>query len=99
MLIAGLITTLAHGYSLGQTHRLDSTAALVQANLGSFLGALTAAASLLAMVVAVAALVSTATTFIVVSVGLPESYRVVDFNFRFRLAVAGAVFVPNLSAR
>ncbi|WP_308536360.1 amino acid transporter [uncultured Mobiluncus sp.] len=76
VLIAGLITTLAHGYSLGQTHRLDSTAALVQANLGSFLGALTAAASLLAMVVAVAALVSTATTFIVVSAGLPEDYRV-----------------------
>ena len=76
VLIAGLITTLAHGYSLGQTHRLDSTAALVQANLGSFLGALTAAASLLAMVVAVAALVSTATTFIVVSARLPENYRV-----------------------
>ena len=76
VLIAGLITTLAHGYSLGQTHRLDSTAALVQANLGSFLGALTAAASLLAMVVAVAALVSTATTFIVVSAGFPEDYRV-----------------------
>lgn len=76
VLIAGLITTLAHGYSLGQTHRLDSTAALVQAYLGSFLGALTAAASLLAMVVAVAALVSTATTFIVVSAGLPEEYRV-----------------------
>lgn len=76
VLIAGLITTLAHGYSLGQTHRLDSTAALVQANLGSFLGALTAAASLLAMVIAVAALVSTATTFIVVSAGLLEEYRV-----------------------
>lgn len=76
VLVAGLITTLAHGYSLGQTHRLDSTAALVQAHLGSFLGALTAASSLLAMVVAVAALVSTATTFIVVSAGLPEDYRV-----------------------
>ncbi|WP_296181119.1 amino acid transporter [uncultured Mobiluncus sp.] len=76
VLIAGLITTLAHGYSLGQTHRLDSTAALAQAYLGSFLGALTAAASLLAMVVAVAALVSTAVTFIVVSAGLPEDYRV-----------------------
>lgn len=76
VLIAGLITTLAHGYSLGQTHRLDSTAALVQAYLGSFLGSITAAASLLSMIIAVAALVSTATTFIVVSAGLPENYRV-----------------------
>lgn len=94
VLIAGLITTLAHGYSLGQTHRLDSTAALVQANLGSFLGALTAAASLLAMVVAVAALVSTATTFIVVSAGLPEDYRVLILIAGFILLLL-ALFRPE----
>lgn len=94
VLIAGLITTLAHGYSLGQTHRLDSTAALVQAHLGSFLGALTAAASLLAMVVAVAALVSTATTFIVVSAGLPEDYRVLILIAGFILLLL-ALFRPE----
>ncbi|MDY6076712.1 amino acid transporter [Mobiluncus sp.] len=94
VLIAGLITTLAHGYSLGQTHRLDSTAALVQAYLGSFLGALTAAASLLAMVVAVAALVSTATTFIVVSADLPENYRVWILIAGFVLLLL-ALFFPE----
>lgn len=94
VLIAGLITTLAHGYSLGQTHRLDSTAALVQAYLGSFLGALTAAASLLAMVVAVAALVSTATTFIVVSADLPEKYRVWILIAGFVLLLL-ALFFPE----
>lgn len=94
VLIAGLITTLAHGYSLGQTHRLDSTAALAQAYLGSFLGALTAAASLLAMVVAVAALVSTATTFIVVSAGLPEEYRVWILIAGFVLLLL-ALFFPE----
>lgn len=94
VLIAGLITTLAHGYSLGQTHRLDSTAALAQAYLGSFLGALTAAASLLAMVVAVAALVSTATTFIVVSAGLPENYRVWILIVGFILLLL-ALFFPE----
>lgn len=94
VLIAGLITTLAHGYSLGQTHRLDSTAALVQAYLGSFLGALTAAASLLSMVVAVAALVSTATTFIVVSADLPENYRVWILIAGFVLLLL-ALFFPE----
>lgn len=94
VLIAGLITTLAHGYSLGQTHRLDSTAALAQAYLGSFLGALTAAASLLAMVVAVAALVSTAVTFIVVSAGLPEDYRVWILIAGFVLLLL-ALFFPE----
>lgn len=94
VLIAGLITTLAHGYSLGQTHRLDSTAALVQAYLGSFLGALTAVASLLAMVVAVAALVSTATTFIVVSADLSEDYRVWILIAGFVLLLL-ALFFPE----
>lgn len=94
VLIAGLITTLAHGYSLGQTHRLDSTAALVQAYLGSFLGALTAAASLLAMVIAVAALVSTATTFIVVSADLPENFRVWILIAGFVLLLL-ALFFPE----
>ena len=89
-----MITTLAHGYSLGQTHRLDSTAALVQAYLGSFLGALTAAASLLAMVIAVAALVSTATTFIVVSADLPENFRVWILIAGFVLLLL-ALFFPE----
>lgn len=75
VLIAGLVMTMASGYSLGHTHRLESTAALVQTNLGSFLGAFAAAASLLGLVFAVAALVSTATTFVVVSLGLDESFR------------------------
>lgn len=75
ILLAGLVITLAHGYRLGSTHRFRTIPSLVEAQLGHTLGALCAAASLIGLMIAIAALASTATTFIVVSTGLSPQWR------------------------
>lgn len=77
ILVAGLIITLAHGYRFGSTLRYRTVATLVESQLGRTVGAFTAAASLLSLLIAIAALISTGTTFVVVSLGLPLEWRVV----------------------
>lgn len=76
VLIAGLVISLAHGYRMGSTHRYRTLATLVESQLGRVLGSFTAAASILTLVIAVSALISTGCTFIVVSLDLPDWSRV-----------------------
>lgn len=76
VLLAGLVVTLASTYAMRQTMDLHSTATLVESQLGHIPAALTAAASILGLVMAVAALISTGTSFLVVSLDLPESWRI-----------------------
>lgn len=82
MLVAGLIISLAHGYRMGSTHRYHTLATLVESQLGRGLGAFTAAASILNLVIAVSALVSTGATFVVMALDLGDGWR-------YALVVAG----------
>lgn len=77
ILAAGLIISLAHGYRMGSTHRYHTLATLVESQLGRVLGAFTAAASILSLLIAVSALVSTGVTFVVTLLELGDWWRYV----------------------
>lgn len=74
-LVAGLVISLAQGYRIGSKCHYRTLAVMVESQLGRLWGSFTAASSIFSLVLAVSALVSTSSTFLVVALELPDWWR------------------------